>query len=309
MANSFAQYERDIFGPMLVGLVITAVIGGITVVQAVTYIRTSKRDSLSHKLVVYFLLILDTLHLCLFTHSTYHHLVSNPGDPSVIWSFPSFMLIHNILMPIVQSFYVVRIWKLTPRGRMYIPMFLIMLLLATFAFGMWMSCIVLQTKTLAVTIDTSLNNVKAFFVTRVCLDLLLAGTMIFTLARANTNLSWTDSSLTMLLAYLLNTGVIPSLLSIMVFVSFVVTPETFSFLAIEEVMTKLYFNSFLGMLNARYYLQSSSPLPTTTKLFQSTAISHAGRVNGRQPQEPAKTINEVGLPLFQINTRKDEVSS
>ncbi|KAF9461127.1 hypothetical protein BDZ94DRAFT_852930 [Collybia nuda] len=113
----------------------------------------------------------------------------------------------------------------------------------------------------------------------------------------------------MLVAYLLNSGVVPSILSIAFFATILGARGNLIFLTLDEVATKLYVNSFMGMLNARYYLQSPSPKPTPAFFFQPETSSQTGPTGRIQGQAPAKTINEVGLPLFQSDSRESEKSS
>ncbi|KAF9457624.1 hypothetical protein BDZ94DRAFT_1326130 [Collybia nuda] len=321
--------------------------GGVTMVQALTFLKTSKRDPVQHKIAVLFLLFLDMLHLCFFLHCVYYYLVSHPTDTLLVWSFPlihaikGFVLIHNIVMPIVQSFYATRIWKclsfvtfsldtaqypyshqwlfaanLNCKDRTGTPKSI-----TWTAFGVVVSSL-LYTSAPLVRVKLMLSSVlmlgpesgpwrkrsqnilKASFASRVCSDLFISGSMILSLSKAGTDLTWTDSSSTMLLAYLLNTGAIASVLSVAVFVSVLAAPSTLVFLTIEEIST--FVLSWGCKLNARYYLQSLSRKPTPSISLQPL---HAGPVDKPRTQTPPKTINEVGLPLFQCHSRKTKVGS
>ncbi|KAF9461133.1 hypothetical protein BDZ94DRAFT_1299408 [Collybia nuda] len=303
---------HDEFGPMLIGLVVAAIFGGITVVQALTFLQTNKRDPIQHTLAVYSLLFLDVLHICFFTHSVYYYLVSNADNlrVQVVWSMPAFVLIHSILIPIAQLLSVARIWKIVPRNKLYIPIFLVIVVLSNLSLGIHLSRLLFQTKDFNDAIKILYTSItKAYFSLRICSDILIASAMIFYLTRASTNLNWTDSSSTMLIAYVLNTGAIPSFLSIAVFGAVLAEPNTLLFLTIEEVGTKLYVTSFMAMLNARYYLQPHGPKAPPAFFLRSGMTSHAGTVGKLQASTSPKTINEVGLPLFQSNSRKEEMDS
>ncbi|KAF9461168.1 hypothetical protein BDZ94DRAFT_854508 [Collybia nuda] len=284
-------------------------LGGITVIQAVTFLQTSKRDPLQHKLVVYFLLFLDLLHLFFFSHSVYYYLVSNPDYTKLIWSVPAFVLVHDIVISLAQLFYVARLWKLIPRNYIYIPIILIMMILTDLSLGIVIYYDLSKTTTFALAVNLISSAIfRAFFALKFCSDFVIAISMIFSLAKTNTYLSWTDSSSTMLLAYLLNTGLIPSVLSTVVFITALRMPDSLVFLAIEEIATKLHVNSFMGMLNARYYLQSPAPKTKARAFFlRSETLSNDCPMDKLHTQAPAKTINEVGLPLFQSESRGDEI--
>ncbi|KNZ75372.1 hypothetical protein J132_03412 [Termitomyces sp. J132] len=67
-------------GAAFIGNLIAAVFYGITCVQTYMYSKKSDRDRTWFKGVIYFLWILDTLHLAMISHALYYYLISNFGN-------------------------------------------------------------------------------------------------------------------------------------------------------------------------------------------------------------------------------------
>ncbi|RDB27677.1 hypothetical protein Hypma_003231 [Hypsizygus marmoreus] len=299
------------FGAMFIGMFFAAILCGITQVQTLTFMHANKHDPLGHKISVMFLWFLDTFQLCLIAHAVYYYLVSAPLGPEsrLVWSFPTHILLQKLIMPLTQGFYVLRIWKLTPRHRVYLPILLGFMVLVNLGVGIYVSA---RMYTFSRLLDIQTLPFKwAVFVilsTTSAADIMIAASMVFTLAQAGTNLRWTNSSWTMFLAYMLNTGVIVSVFSLAGVIAFTGAPTKFIFLAIEAVLTKLYVNSFMGMLNARHYLQTSTK--QNALILQSDAPHSVSKLSPeRRDKRTSKTINEIGLPLFQPELSKYELEN
>ncbi|KAH7911252.1 hypothetical protein BJ138DRAFT_943884 [Hygrophoropsis aurantiaca] len=85
-------------------------------------------------------------------------------------------------------------------------------------------------------------------------DISIAGSMCYRLATSRTGFAKTDSFITKLMAYSLNSGLITSICSLAVGIICAIMPRNFIFLAFEILSAKLYINAYLALLNARYYL-------------------------------------------------------
>ncbi|KAF9456279.1 hypothetical protein BDZ94DRAFT_418583 [Collybia nuda] len=277
-------------------------LGGVAIVQVITFTRKSKNDPLGQKLAVWFLWSLDMLHLCFMVHMVYHYLVSNQKDPAQVWSFPAHILMQVILLPVAQWLYVVRIWKITTRNRAYVPAILGILVLFNLVAGIFSTVTLFNTSAVHIKNFIPARTAVIFFLAATgFLDSLIAASLCYSLYKAGTNLRWTDSSFIMLLAYFVNTGAIVSVFSISVLITFLMAENYSYFLVLMAIGTKFYVNSFLGMMNARHYFQPAKPQIQTTLVLHSETSSRCESINNHT-QGTSKTINEVGLPLFQYST-------
>jgi len=99
----------------------------------------------------------------------------------------------------------------------------------------WVSCVGMSSTTLA--------------------DILIALSMCWYLYHKRTGLSRADSVVMTLMSYSINTGLLTSMLSIGMLVSFVVAPTKLIYAAFFWPMGKCYVNSFLAILNNRTFLR------------------------------------------------------
>ncbi|KAG2339035.1 hypothetical protein BDR05DRAFT_638510 [Suillus weaverae] len=87
-------------------------------------------------------------------------------------------------------------------------------------------------------------------------DILIASSLCYLLATSRTGFSSTDSFITKLVGYIISTGYLTSVCSMIAVITCAVMPRNFVFISIEFIVTKLYVNSFMALMNARYYLQA-----------------------------------------------------
>ncbi|KAL0577767.1 hypothetical protein V5O48_004225 [Marasmius crinis-equi] len=140
------------------------------------------------------------------------------------------------------------------------------------------------------------------------IDWILSCTLSYGLIKAaGTNFGWTDSSLVVLLAYILNTGTLAAIFSIAAVVAYALDQMSLNFLPFKVIHVALYFNSFLAMMNARFYFQQKSENPATLHHTVSYETSdgdfytrrHISAGSSFSSEIQGQTINEVGLPLFE----------
>ncbi|KAG0698130.1 hypothetical protein DFH29DRAFT_113120 [Suillus ampliporus] len=248
------------FGALFIAVIIAAVLFGLSNVQAFLYFQTHRGTGISfHKLVVIWLWIFDALHLALIVHCVYYYLVTNYANISalteIVWSFK--IAIDAILIYVVQLMYAYRIWIFS-KGR-------------SRALPITVSIVVLLVVVPAIVATWSVYRCHVFmdfigiawatfmvFATITFVDLVIASSLCYLLATSRTGFSSTNSFLAKLMAYTLNTGCLTSITSLSAIITCAVMPRNFIFLGIEFLVTKLYVNSFLALLNAPYYLQAGA---------------------------------------------------
>jgi len=89
-------------------------------------------------------------------------------------------------------------------------------------------------------------------------DILIAAAMCWTLYRKRTGFARTDTIITTLMAYSINSGLLTSLLAVAMIISFVASQTSMIWLSIFWVMSKCYVNSLLATLNSRDFVRDRS---------------------------------------------------
>jgi len=320
ITSSEKRYGRDLFAVFLLG---------ISTVQMTIFFQTNKRIPYLNKLAVFLLWLLNCLHVAVTTHITYHYLVTMGGNIQgpLVWSYTASSILELSLTNITQMLYSIRLWQLLKRNksRPYLFSLLVMLLMLSIAMNIYIPIQIAKVKNIislgfvtyhwAVTLDFSTSS---------AIDFLLSTSLIYSLAKFGKRLEWAETTLTVLAAYALNTGIIASFFSLTCIMAYVLMPKDLIFFALKIVLTGLYVNSFLAMLNARFYFQRSEGL-VNVSLPQVIMYEHGGGGQARAsrydhrslgpPRAPRMTqtedthnatINEAGLPLFNSKHASDE---
>jgi len=100
----------------------------------------------------------------------------------------------------------------------------------------------------------------AAFGSAVAVDSMLAVTIIHYLRRSRGEFESTNSRIEKLVFWTLSTGIITSVCSLAGLITYALFPNKLYFLAIEFLLTKLYINSLLAMLNARKSIREGTDI-------------------------------------------------
>ncbi|KAJ7239270.1 hypothetical protein C8J57DRAFT_1528228 [Mycena rebaudengoi] len=107
----------DLLGPWLTAIIVSSIVFGVTCLQIyLYYTKYSSRDSKYLKLLVGFIMLMDTLHLVFISMLFYETTVTNFGDFTELgvapWSLDAQIVVGGFLETLVQMFYAVRVWLL-----------------------------------------------------------------------------------------------------------------------------------------------------------------------------------------------------
>ncbi|KAG7443116.1 uncharacterized protein BT62DRAFT_935452 [Guyanagaster necrorhizus] len=89
-------------------------------------------------------------------------------------------------------------------------------------------------------------------------DILIAASLCFYLYRSRTGYPRTDSLISTLIVYSVATGLVSSLIGVVIVITFVIMPNNYIWLAFCWIGGKCYVNSFLALLNCRYSLREKA---------------------------------------------------
>ncbi|KAG9221495.1 hypothetical protein CCMSSC00406_0009484 [Pleurotus cornucopiae] len=197
---------------------------------------------------------LDAFHLALTIQVVYHYLVESFGDfqaqEVIIWSFKLQIVINVVIIILVQSLYAARVWKLGRHYHVLLPWGVIVVVAAGYGVG-----VLLALQTYRVDSFPELVNIAwtiyLSFATSTFIDLVIAISMCFYLQRSRSGFSELNSRIVTLMQYVLASGMATSVCSMAALIAYALLPNTLVFLGIEFLLTKLYINSFIAMLNTR----------------------------------------------------------
>ncbi|OAX33105.1 hypothetical protein K503DRAFT_700993, partial [Rhizopogon vinicolor AM-OR11-026] len=110
------------------------------------------------------------------------------------------------------------------------------------------------------------------------IDFVIAASLCYLLAQSHTGFSSTDTLLTKLMVCSIHAGCLTSICSLAALTASALMPDNLIYVAIYFAITKLYINSFLALMNARYYLRPKDTVPIHIPEFRTYHPSlHSGR--------------------------------
>ncbi|KAJ8584257.1 hypothetical protein M405DRAFT_827083 [Rhizopogon salebrosus TDB-379] len=251
------------FGAVFIGAALAAILFGLSNVQAFIYFQTHRDTGMTFfKSAVIALWTLDALHLALIIHCIYYYLVTNYANfdslAEIVWSGKLQIALNMFTVWVVHSLYAYRIWIVSTGRSRILPV--IVSIIVTLSLGV---AIVVTVEVYRSRLFTDLVGIEwstlMYLSVITFIDFVIASSLCYFLATSRTGFSSTDSFITKLMVYTINTGCLTSMCSMVALITCAVMPNNFIYVAVEFLVTKLYVNSFLALMNARYYLQ---PNPT-----------------------------------------------
>ncbi|KAI9434701.1 hypothetical protein H4582DRAFT_2080718 [Lactarius indigo] len=274
MPGSPVANIRSSFGAAFIGLLVSTALFGLTIAQTWTYFwHYRNKDPMLLRFFIAFVIIMDGFHTVLCAYVIYWYLILNLGNVenlrSSTWVM-SFQIIISIIVGASMELFLLCKTGLHFESKYYLPnhhrgvscyRFLLRDLAVLKRFSdfhalTWISCSGTAAGALA--------------------DLLVAAATCRSLYHRKTG---TDSTITTLMAYSINSGLLTGILGTAMTVSFVVSPSSLTWLAFFWVMSRCYVNSLLALLNSQDYLHGRS-IPGNLELDNAYDVSSIRVISG-----------------------------
>jgi len=247
------------FGAAFVGVVVAACLHGVSCVQA-WYYYTHQTDTWGLKALVGAVMCFDTIHQILISHTVYTYVITNYNNPaqlgSLVWSLIVEVLFNGFTGFLVQGFLAMRVWRLSNRN-IWFTSVVLLLIVAEFGCVLAFSVMSLGFHTFA-----ELEHLKSLSITVNALaaagDVLIAAILCTLLHRSRTGFRRSDTMITKLILFAVNTGFLTSVCAVASLISITVAPKTFLYIAFFFCLGRLYTNSLLATLNARKRIRSAA---------------------------------------------------
>lgn len=274
-------------GAMLIGVIVSAVLHGVCLLQAFLYFTKYKRDSLFVKTLVGTTVLFDALHLAFISHTIYHYVISNFHSPQKLefltWSVIMEALFTGVNGAIVQTFYTYRVWCLSKKS-FFLTVFILLLILATVGSGTaWVILSMqLQTYRQLLHISPLTITINALSTT---VDVIIATTLCVLLNRARTGFKRSDTVITQLMIFVVNTGVLTTCCAVASLISLIASPHSLIYASFYFCIGRFYTNSFLATLNARESIKNN--VNDTNHMMMSIpsgVLSHGGTLSESKQQ-------------------------
>jgi len=242
----------------LIGVVVSAALYGVTCIQTWYYYGRYPQDPWHIKLLVAAVLISDSCHQALISHTVYTYLVTEFGVPDalgkIVWSLIVEVFFNGFTALFVQSFLAMRVYRLSNKSWLATGAVMILvtgefILVLAYAFQALHFKTFAQLATLK-SLSMSVNAVAAAG------DVLIAAFLCTLLQRSRTGFRRSDTMINKLMVFSINTGLLTSICAVASLISIAAWPGTFIYIAFYFCLGRLYCNSLLATLNARKSLRA-----------------------------------------------------
>ncbi|SJL02781.1 uncharacterized protein ARMOST_06117 [Armillaria ostoyae] len=278
MALAGALQLDNTVGAFEIAVTIASLLFGVLCVQVWKYSNDYQRDPWYMKALVATIFVGNLFHQLCLNHSLYSYTVTHWGDIDVLvsipWSFLGLVTASGFVAFMVQSFYVYRIWRLS-NGNYLLTCPLAAISVAEFIVNMYA-----VDGARRITVYTDQVKIKPYLLAYNALgaveDCLLAGTMMLLLLKSRTRFKKTNTMITRLMMYCVNTGIFTSMAALLTIITLAIWDETMidhpfyfalprrsiTFYSIYVRLTlasPVYGASLFGLLNARNDIRNGTP--------------------------------------------------
>jgi len=234
-------------------VIVSAVLHGITLLQAFIYYTNYKKDMWVLKALVLTTVSFDAIHLGLISHAVYHYVISGYHDPNglryITWTVVIEALFTGVNGGIVQTFYTLRVFRLSKRNY-FLSGIIVFLILSTTGCGVAWVILSMQFQTYQqlLTISPLTITINALSTT---VDVLIASSLFIMLHKSRTGFKRSDTIINKLIILVVNTGVLTTCCAIASLICLIASPHTLVYASFYFCIGRFYTNSFLATLNAR----------------------------------------------------------
>lgn len=267
-------------GPLVLGYQFNWGLYGVLSTQLYTYHQAGFQDNRLIKSIVYGLFVLETLQLIMATHDSFHTLAlgwGNVEDLLDVWlSWFDLPVLTGITSATIQCFYAWRLYILSKSLVLAITIAAIALVQGSAAMAEGIQIYISQN--VPGTQDDTFKTTAVWLGGTALCDIIICCAMFYFLSKSRTGFRATDSLLNKLIRITIETGMLTAIIAIIELTLFLTFKHNFYHVVPAFMLSKLYSNSFLVLLNSR---KSTSKQSTTSDTFNSLPEFSASREANR----------------------------
>ncbi|KAF7290325.1 hypothetical protein HMN09_01290500 [Mycena chlorophos] len=252
----------EIFGPVFWGFCVALVLCGVSALQGYFYF-TRYNDKFGVRMLAGTMLTLDFISMALICQSMYYYMLPDFGSFAPLGAVTKELTVECLISAIItftsQMYFVYQLHMVKSPGTAATTMKALVVILGTIGLAGAIGCVGMmflfphnifshRNTTFAVLAGIA----KGFGAVA---DVVATIAMCMFLNEAKTGISRTSSLLRSLMNLVINRGILVTAAQILLLITFFATSGHLYWLAVHINTTKLYVNTFFGMLNARSALQ------------------------------------------------------
>ncbi|KAJ7132227.1 hypothetical protein C8R44DRAFT_773407 [Mycena epipterygia] len=251
-------YLDSLAKPLMIGALLSPPLYGIGLAQALYYYRSFPKDAIYVKAVVGILLVLDTAHLACHMKSMNEWFLVQLMTPNLPLLFCISLFFAYTTIFIVQCAYAARVWILSKKN-LLITTLVVLLAMGQLAGGLGQAISTIISKSPQVSHTSPVFAIagKIELSCSLACDFAITGAMVYFLRTSNSGsgIQRTSEVVNKIIVYSISVGLFTSVGTVINIALWLGMPQNFDFIILHLILSKLYFNSLLVMLNSRVKLR------------------------------------------------------
>ncbi|KAJ7778976.1 hypothetical protein B0H16DRAFT_1711326 [Mycena metata] len=260
---------HNLFGPLLIGVFFNMILYGLLISQATTYFQAQRKDPLWIRLLVFYVIFVETSNTALDISIMYQPLILDYG--TIPGKLPTVFLTQPLCIALVQFpielFFIWRICTLTES--MIIPAIFIAMSVVAFGGGIW-TTVALAAAGRWDNVSVSFHAATLWISASMATDLCIAFCLAWVLRKRKTGVGATDTVVDRIVRMTVQTGLVTAVCNVLDLLSFLLIKNSTLNFMWSNPLSKLYSNCMMSALNARINFKQSLP----------THISSSGPTQG-----------------------------
>ncbi|KAJ7747623.1 hypothetical protein DFH07DRAFT_575533 [Mycena maculata] len=292
----------EVFAPLFLGTVVSLVLTGITIMQA--YIFFPSKDRMFLQIIAGGMIVFDLISTGLIAEGVYSYVVPNFGSMIPLGNLnPSLAAeccMSVFIVFVSHLFFAFQIFSVLPHGPAKYVVPGIVAFFGTVSFAGAIGCVITMfTQSHNILTDRSYQFSVFVGIAKgaaAVADIIATGALCLFIkaAHASTGFSKTNSMLKRLIGYILQRGILVTLIQVAFLVIFFTTSTKFAWLALHVNVTRIYANTFFAMLNGR------ASLKETTYNFNTISGGKSGTYNN---STNTKELQFVAAPKASLDDK------
>ncbi|KAJ8509100.1 hypothetical protein ONZ45_g8708 [Pleurotus djamor] len=242
-------------GPLALGYMFGCGLYGMLIVQMSVYTTHFSKDGVWMKALVWTVFFLETMFTLFTAIAAWNNFGANWGDVQTLytidWSWDPLPITNALVASIVQIFFAWRIWRLSKKLWVSVPIVLVSLLQLSAA--TYYDAMVIKNNNSILALLSLGDFVDLWLVSSAVCDVLISAAMITILARASarTSFSRSSASLNQVIKFTVETGFVTTIGAIIELILWRTMSENSFHFIFFLTLGRLYSNVLLASLNAR----------------------------------------------------------
>ncbi|KAM5546245.1 hypothetical protein V8D89_000371 [Ganoderma adspersum] len=273
---------KEALGCIIVGLVVSSILYGITILQAFIYYKQNARDFIRVKVLVAILVFLDTTATASITGGAFVFFVDDFGRQETLVNTPPTLALETganaLIATVTQFFFAYRLWIFSGKNSVLTGTIVssnpphdtalritdgvdkAVLSILSLGPAIWTATFFLDANSLfnlgllRVRVVASLAN----GLSAIC-DILIASGLCWYLHLGRSGFKHSDTIIDRLMLYTIECGALTALCQTAILVTFAALPGRIIFIPFQLVVGKLYCNAVLATLNVRKHIRALNP--------------------------------------------------